>query len=88
MRCAAACNAIMVVGGAEIFAQAMPLADRLEVTHIHARPEGDTMFPPIDPTMWRETTRAACVPESGDDAGYDAVTYMRAHPAKGVSEGL
>ena len=35
----------MVIGGAEIYAQAMPLADRLEITRIHARPEGDTGFP-------------------------------------------
>ena len=35
----------MVIGGAEIYAQAMPLADRLEITQIHASPEGDTRFP-------------------------------------------
>ena len=72
-----ATDAAMVVGGAEIYAQAMPLADRLEITHIHARPEGDTTFPAIDPTIWRETARTVHAPQPGDDAGYDAVTYVR-----------
>jgi dihydrofolate reductase len=78
------CDAIMVVGGAEIYAQVMPLADRLEITHIHARPEGDAMFPPIEPAAWRETERTVHAPEPGDDAGYDAVTYMRVRPADAV----
>src|SRR5262245_41722377 len=34
---------IMVAGGADIYAQTMPLADRLEITHVHARPAGDTL---------------------------------------------
>jgi len=80
-------DAIMVVGGAEIYAQAMPLADRLEITHIHARPEGDAMFPPIDPATWRETARSAHVPEAGDDAGYDAVTYIRIRPGNAARDG-
>src|SRR5436305_6077709 len=50
-------DAIMVIGGAEIYAQAMPRADRLEITQIHAAPQGDTCFPAIDPTLWRETAR-------------------------------
>jgi dihydrofolate reductase len=81
------CDAIMVVGGGEIYAQAMPLADRLEITHIHARPEGDAIFPPIDPAIWRETERSVHAPEAGDDAGYDAVTYMRIRPANAVHDG-
>ena len=35
---------IAVIGGAEIYAQWMDIADRLEITEVHARPEGDTMF--------------------------------------------
>ena len=38
-------DAIMVIGGAEIFAQALPLADRLDITEVHAAPQGDTYFP-------------------------------------------
>lgn len=50
-------DAIMVVGGAEIYAQALPFATRIELTEIHAAPEGDTYFPELDPARWRETFR-------------------------------
>ena len=73
-------DAVMVLGGADIYAQAMPLANRLEVTHIHAQCEGDTVFPAIDPAIWRETGRTAFAPGPGDDTGYDAVTYVRIRP--------
>lgn len=79
-------DAIMVVGGAEIYAQAMPLADRLEITHVHARPEGDTAFAPIDPALWHAAQRSFHPPGPGDDAGYEAVTYMRIRPASAVRD--
>jgi dihydrofolate reductase len=72
---------ITVLGGAEVYAQAMPLADRLEMTHIHASCEGDTVFPTIDPAIWRETARTLHAPQPGDDAGYDTVTYIRIRQA-------
>ncbi len=46
---------ICVIGGGEIYRQAMPLADRLDVTHVQARIEGDTVFPDIDAEIWRQT---------------------------------
>jgi len=81
-----ASDAIMVLGGAEIYAQAMPLADRLEITHIHAQPAGDTVFPAIDPAVWREAARTIHPPEAGDDAGYDAVTYVRFRAASALCD--
>ena len=68
---------IMVIGGAEIYAQAMPLAGRLEITQVHATPEGDTRFPPIDPAVWRETGRSTHPAGPGDDAAYDFVSYLK-----------
>lgn len=44
---------ICIVGGAEIYRQALPLADRLHVTHVLAMVDGDTVFPEIDPDVWR-----------------------------------
>ncbi|HEY2135634.1 MAG TPA: dihydrofolate reductase [Xanthobacteraceae bacterium] len=73
-------DSIMVLGGADIYGQAMPLANRLEVTHIHAECDGDTVFPDIDPAIWREAARIAFAPGPGDDTGYDAVTYVRIRP--------
>jgi dihydrofolate reductase len=70
-------GAVMVIGGAEIYAQAMRLADRLEITRIHARIEGDARFPAIDPAAWGETARAAHPAAEGDDAAYDFVTFHR-----------
>lgn len=43
-----------VIGGAQIYAQALALADRLYVTHILAEIEGDAHFPEIDPAIWEE----------------------------------
>lgn len=52
-RCMAGANEICVIGGGQIYAQALPLADRLHVTHVLASVDGDTSFPPIDPQTWR-----------------------------------
>jgi dihydrofolate reductase len=72
---------IMVIGGAEIYAQAMPFAARLEITQIHASPEGDTRFPPIDPGIWREVARTAHPAGPDDDWPYDFVSYLKANDA-------
>lgn len=42
-----------IIGGGEIYAAAISLADRLDVTHILAEIDGDTRFPPIDPAIWQ-----------------------------------
>ena len=68
---------IMVIGGADIYAQAMPLAGRLEFTQIHMTPEGDSFFPAIDPAVWREAAREAHPAGPDDDAAYDFVSYLR-----------
>jgi dihydrofolate reductase len=69
---------IVVIGGTDIFAQTMPLADRLEITHVHARPDGDTYFPPIDATQWRAVARSEHPAGPQDEAGFSYVTYARA----------
>ena len=47
----------MVIGGSQIYALAMPLADRQVLTEVHAEPEGDVTYPPFDRTEWEETRR-------------------------------
>jgi dihydrofolate reductase len=71
-------NEIVVIGGTDIFTQTMPIADRLEITHVHARPEGDTFFPAIDPGLWRETMRSEQPAGPRDEASFSYVTYTRA----------
>jgi dihydrofolate reductase len=46
---------IMVLGGAEIYAQALPLADRIYLTSVHGEVAGDTTFPALDRAQWNET---------------------------------
>jgi dihydrofolate reductase len=47
----------MIIGGAEIYRQALPLADRLYLTEVHAEVEGDTTFPEFDRSEWQEIAR-------------------------------
>jgi dihydrofolate reductase len=68
---------IMIIGGNAIFAEAMPLADRLEITHVHASPDGDVYFPPIDPKRWREDRREEREEGPGDSASFSIATYTR-----------
>lgn len=56
-----------VIGGAEIFAQALPLADRLHITRVLAPVEGDVFFPPVDPVAWR-VVRQENVPAGEKDS--------------------
>ncbi len=47
----------MVIGGGEIYAAALPRADRLYLTEVHIEAEGDVYFPPLDRSQWRELSR-------------------------------
>jgi dihydrofolate reductase len=50
---------VCVIGGAEIFAMALPKARRMYLTEVQASPEGDVMFPPFDEAAWAEVRREA-----------------------------
>lgn len=67
---------IFFVGGAELYAQVLPRADRLYLTEIQAEYAGDAHFPEVDPARWREIDREAHVNAEG--LGYHFVTYLRA----------
>jgi dihydrofolate reductase len=71
---------IAVIGGAEIYAQWMKCAGRLEITEVHARPEGDTFFGAIDPAAWQEVARVRNPAGSADSADFSYVTYRRRIP--------
>ena len=71
---------IAVIGGAEIYAQWMACADRLEITEVHARPEGDTYFAAIDAADWEEAARVRNPAGSDDSAAFSYVTYRRRKP--------
>ena len=68
-----------VMGGGQIYAQAISDMDRLIVTHVHTVIEdADTFFPPIDPEVWKVADRSEMFHD--DESGYDFefVTYIRA----------
>ena len=63
----------MIIGGSQIYALAMPLADRQVLTEVHASPEGDVTYPAFDRAEWVETRR-------DEHDGYDFVWLERADP--------
>jgi dihydrofolate reductase len=69
--------AIMVAGGADLYAQLIGSAARLEITRVHASPQGDAVFPAIDPAQWRETSRQEHPAGPDDDAPFATLTYER-----------
>ena len=70
-------DSIAIIGGAGIFRDGLAIADRLEITLVHAAPAGDTFFPSIDGKIWRETARMRQDAAPGDDADVSFITYER-----------
>ena len=70
---------ISIIGGGEIFAEVLPRADRLHVSHVNLSPEGDAFFPPIDPNEWQETHREPLPRAEGDTAEAVYAIYERRH---------
>lgn len=67
---------VVVIGGAQIYAQLLPQVDRLYITEVHAEVLGDAFFPETNPTEWQEISRRKHSDEaSGID--YDFVVYDR-----------
>jgi len=67
----------VVIGGGEIYAQAMPFADRLYISHVALRPEGDVFFPAIDLATWRPVAEPPVEASPKDEAGYVVRVYER-----------
>lgn len=61
---------VFIVGGADVYRQALAVADRLELTEVDAEPAGDTRFPAVDWSQWREVARET-------HPGYSFVSYDR-----------
>jgi len=68
-----------VIGGAQIYALALPLADRIVATEVHTEAQGDAWFPALPAGQWQETDRRPQAAENG--LQYDFVTYERVLPA-------
>ncbi len=68
---------VFIVGGAEIYRQALHLTDRIYLTLIHENFEGDTYFPEIKPDLWKETERQDYEPDEKNLLPYSFITYER-----------
>jgi dihydrofolate reductase len=69
---------IAIIGGADVYAQVLPLADRLEITRVHANIQGDAMFPAIDTAKWREIAHIEQRAGVDDSADMTFLTYRPA----------
>lgn len=68
---------IFIGGGAEIYRQTLPLADRLYLTEVHLAPEGDTRFPAFDRAAWHEVKREFHAAKNGESADYTITVLER-----------
>jgi len=73
---------IVVIGGADIYAQTLACADRMVITRVHLQPEGDTTFPAVDPQVWSEVDRSEHPAGPDDQASFTVIAYRRrnGHP--------
>lgn len=68
---------VFVVGGAELYRQMLPRANRVLVTEVHAEVEGDAHFPRLDPDDFIETSRTHHLADTHNDHDFDFVEYRR-----------
>ena len=61
---------VIVVGGTQVYAEALPMAAEQIISEIPLEPDGDAFYPEIDPAVWEEVDREPC-------EGYERVTWLR-----------
>ena len=70
---------LFIMGGGQIYAQALPDMDRLIITHVHTVIEdADTFFPSIDPIIWQVAERSELMTDPETGYTFEFVTYCRA----------
>lgn len=69
---------IAIIGGSTMFEKTLPIAAKIELTEVHASPEGDVMFPEYDRAAFRETRREGPMQGEKDEFAYSVVTLTRA----------
>jgi len=68
---------IMVIGGGQIYADALPVTDRVYLTEVHTSVDGDTVFPDLADDQWRETSREAHPENKEGEPAYSFVILDR-----------
>ncbi len=77
MALCAASEEIMLIGGANLYAQTLPRATRLYITRIHHAFDGDTWFPELDENAWRVEKREDFDPDHGNPYPYSFIKFVR-----------
>lgn len=72
---------VMVIGGGEIYREALLRAQRIYLTRVHARFDADTFFPQLDPADWRETARVDHAADERNSYAYSFIILTRRVPA-------
>ncbi|MBI9042338.1 dihydrofolate reductase [Lutibacter sp.] len=67
-----------ILGGAEIYNQALDVADKLDLTFVHHNFEADVFFPKIDTKIWKEVSRENFNADEQNNYNYSFVTYLKA----------
>ncbi|NTV69999.1 MAG: dihydrofolate reductase [Azonexaceae bacterium] len=70
LKLASTADTVFIIGGEQIYAQAMALANRLEITEVDLEPEGDAWFPEISTVNWKKTSKT-------EGSGHAFVTYRK-----------
>lgn len=72
-----------VIGGADLFREAMAIADRLYLTIVDAEPTGDVFMPELDMSAWRETSSQTFERDEKHEHAYRSLVFDRRHPPYG-----
>ncbi|GAC1334270.1 MAG: dihydrofolate reductase [Beijerinckiaceae bacterium] len=73
---------IMIVGGADLFAALLDRADIIHLTEVDLEPQGDVLFPPLDPARWSEIACEVPPRAPNDEADIRFLTYIRRKPSR------
>jgi len=71
------CKEVFVIGGGEIFKSFIKKADKIYITRVHAKPEGDTYFPKIDKKEWKMTSSNPFPADEKHEYAYDFQVWER-----------
>ncbi|MCG8309560.1 MAG: dihydrofolate reductase [Cytophagales bacterium] len=70
-------DTVFILGGGEVYRQAINIADKMIITEVHSEFEGDTYFPEIDPKTWKEIDRIEHKADEKNNYDYAFVIYLR-----------
>ncbi len=68
---------VMVIGGGQLYQQALPIADRMVLTRVDCAPAADTWFPEWDDKEWCETGRRSQPIDENNELGYEVIELTR-----------